>query len=240
VNRRPAARRYWNSLVGIWPSAPLGSERVRNGYTFWERYWASLTVNDLEPRSTRATGDARPAVSAAPRGIDFTIGTAQLMKGGWFPLPPIPAASGLRAGDDNDVLAAGASPEGIEFFVRLAPSGSAVYEVEVVVRRELESPALVGIRYATATGQRFLLVPIADMRFGTAIAQVNLPGLESGGAWEASGPRPAADAAEWTADADVIAASIQAAASTGTRAAWRTVRDTARGGLPAVIDRFLR
>lgn len=239
MNRRSAARRYWNSLIGGWPSETVGPERARDGYTFWERYWASLTVSDLPPRPARATGGVRPPVVTAAGGIDWTFGTAQLLKGGWFPLPPIPAVADLRAGDDDDVLAAAASPEGIEFFVRPG-QGSARYGVEVVVRLEGEFPALVGIRYPATAGQRFLLVPIADMRFGVAIARINLPGLESGVLWEASGPRPVADAAEWAAGADVIAESIQAAASAGTRGAWRAVRDAARGDLQAVIDRFLR
>jgi hypothetical protein len=226
--------------VGAGPGAGAGAERGRDGYTFWERYWASLTVSDLPPRPAPIIGDARPPASVAAPGVGRTAGTARLLEGGWFPLRPVPAGAGLRAGDDDDVLAAASSPAGTEFFVRPGQPGAAWYRVEVVVRQEGKFPALIAIRYPTAAGQQFLLVPIADMRFGAAIAQVNLPGLESGAVWEASGPRPVADAADWTAEAGVIARSIHAAATEGTRGAWRAVRDAAPGDLQTVIDRFLR
>jgi len=236
VTRTSFARRYWDSLTGAVSGVVTGTERARDGYSFWERYWASLTVSKLPPRPTQATKDAQRPTTTAIRTRDWP--TAILPESPWFPLPPVQAAVGLRASDDDDVLATAISPGGVEFFVRQSHDAPARYRVEVVVRQNEDLPALVRIRYPTAAGQRVLLVPVAGPQFGAAASQVELPGMQSGTPWEAAGPEPVASATEWEVDA--VADSIQAAASEATRGAWRAVRDAARDDLRSVIDRFLR
>ena len=235
MTRLPFTRRYWNSLTGAVPGVVTSTKRTRDGYSFWERYWASLTVGTLPPRPTQGTGGTRRFAPTAIRSREWSI--ASLPKGSWFSLPPVPAAIGLRASDDDDVLVTAISEGGLEFFVRRSHGIPARYRVEVVVRQNAELPALVRIRYPTATGQRVLLVPVAVPQFGAAASQIDLPGLESGTPWEASGPEPVAGATEWEVSA--VSDSIQAAASEVTRNAWRAVRDAARGDLQAVIDRAL-
>jgi YVTN family beta-propeller protein len=51
MSRRPFAPRYWRTLRGgslAWSVPAAG--RDRTGYTFWQRYWASLTLTDLSAR----------------------------------------------------------------------------------------------------------------------------------------------------------------------------------------------
>jgi len=48
MSRQPFARRYWSTLTGddmTWRASAVG--RGQAGYTFWQRYWASLTMTDL-------------------------------------------------------------------------------------------------------------------------------------------------------------------------------------------------
>ena len=235
VTRPPFARRYWNSLTGAVSDVVTGNERARDGYTFRERYWASLTVSNLPPRPTQAMQDAWHSMPTT-RFPDHSL-TATVPKDAWFPLPPVPAIAGLRAGDDDDILASESLLDGVEFFVRAGHGDFARYRVEVVLRKNEELPAIVKIRYPIATGHRVLLVPVAGAPFGAAASQVELPGLEALTPWEASRPEQVADAIE--RPADVVVDSIRAAASEATRDAWRTVRDNAHDDLQAVIDRFL-
>lgn len=83
-------RRYWTSLTGGGP-APRTAPRVRAGYGFWARYWASLTLSDLPSHPPR------PSPERAFSG----------------PLAPMMAASG------NQVLTESSSPDGkVVFFLR--------------------------------------------------------------------------------------------------------------------------
>jgi sugar lactone lactonase YvrE len=48
MSRQPFARRYWGTLTGdgmTWGAPAAG--RGQAGYTFWQRYWAALTMTDL-------------------------------------------------------------------------------------------------------------------------------------------------------------------------------------------------
>ncbi|WP_406636439.1 hypothetical protein [Amycolatopsis sp. WGS_07] len=71
-------RRYWDSLSGG-GHPPRIAARVHAGYGFWQRYWASLTVNDLPAKPARsaperAFGTSNSLVMAATgdRVIDET------------------------------------------------------------------------------------------------------------------------------------------------------------------------
>jgi YVTN family beta-propeller protein len=54
---RPFAPRYWRTLRGVgmtWGTPAAGRDPA--GYTFWQRYWAALTVTDLPARTQAPEG----------------------------------------------------------------------------------------------------------------------------------------------------------------------------------------
>jgi hypothetical protein len=232
------ARRYWYSLTGAdAPQGALAVGRGGAGYSFWQRYWASLVMVDLPVKTEMTTAGAaarepeqRPPARHGPRRAAAWSGP------GWFSLPPVPALGGLRAGDEEDLVAEVASPDGrVQCFVRRGRGAPARYRVEVVVRDDGALPAVVSVRYETVAGERLLIVPVVVPKIGPAASQVELPGFESGTIW-ASAPAPA-DLAGW--DDDTVSRSVRAAVNEGTRAAWRQVREATAGHLQQVIDQAL-
>jgi hypothetical protein len=69
MSRQPFARRYWGKLTGgrTAQGAPAVG-RERTGYTFWQRYWASLTMAHLPVKGSAAPSLAWELVPV-PQGL---------------------------------------------------------------------------------------------------------------------------------------------------------------------------
>jgi hypothetical protein len=118
-------RRFWHSLAGgkTRHGSPAAT-RGREGYSFWQRFWASLTgVNlpVLQGRSATMAATTVPAPEAVPAP---EVPTAWRSGSGWFRLPLVPESAPLLAAGGNQVVSETTSADGrVALFVR-APSGS--------------------------------------------------------------------------------------------------------------------
>ena len=231
------ARRYWRSLTeSRTVPGSLVPGRGRVGYSFGQRYWASL-VGVVLP----VAGDAEAAQSRArfssPSQRVRTMPAAGPGLGGWFLLPELHGPAILRASGESRMIAEAAAPDGrTEFFVRQGGT-SRRYVLEVVLRDFDDLPAVVFVRYGTAHGEQVLLVPLTSSEIGSPSAQVELAGIDPHQRWEALGPVPADQASAW--DAGTVAASVTAAVSEATREAWRRVSGSLGPELRQVIERAL-
>ncbi|WP_248958625.1 hypothetical protein [Sphaerisporangium perillae] len=234
-------RRYWSSLTDSGPprdASPAG--RGRHGYTFGQRYWASLIGVDLPIRPEGATARDVRAVAAprSPRPARTEPATGH-PAARWFSLPALTEPAGLLAADDESVAAEAASPDGrTEFFLRRRDAAGADHTLEVVLRDFDELPAVISVRYRQAGGERELLVPMARQDIGPATAQIALPGFDGGTGWEASVPMVVDGTAAW--EPATVATSAGAALNEATRDAWRQVRDLVSDDLRRAIDGALR
>jgi hypothetical protein len=237
VTGSSVARRYWRLLTGS-RTVPesLVAGRGRVGYSFGQRYWASL-VGVILPAVEDAKGARSRAHFSAPSQRVRTMPTADPGLGGWFLLPGLRVPAILQAGDESRVIAEAATPGGrAEFFVRRGGT-SRRYVLEVVLRDFDDLPGVVFVRYGTAHGGRLLIVPLTEAEIGPPSAQVELAGIDVSKRWEVLGPLSADQAATW--DADTVAASVSAAANEATREAWRWVSGSLGPELQRLIERTL-
>jgi hypothetical protein len=240
MSNLPFARRYWNRLTAAGASGGSpAAGRGRTGYGFWQRYWAAFIAADLPVRQeTASAGGGSPAAVPRSPGSARLLTAAGQERAGWFTLAPLPGPAGLRAGDDDDVIVEMASPDGrVEFFVRRSGIAPDLYRIEVVVRDADALPAVIIIRYETADEEQLLLVPVTAQNLGPAVSQVELPGIQPGRNWEASGPLRI-DPAAW--DEDTVTRSVHAAVNEATRNAWRQVGDTLAEPMKQMINRALQ
>jgi len=244
------AGRMWRSFLGgrrAYRPRPAG--RGRDGYTVWQRFWASFTGLNLPPGPFVALSapDAPTAHSNRRVQPEFRPDppSGPLVPGrlppGWFALPAFPQAGGLLAAGSDSVVVQESSPDGgATFLVRASGSGHTEYTLELVLRNaDVGSPLVGAVRYVTADGgEQVLLVPVVQGRFGPPASLVRLLGFtaRSAAGWAALAPVPIASLAFLTArDDGTVAASVRAAANESTRDAWRQVRDLVADDLSRVI-----
>jgi hypothetical protein len=206
----------------------VAGPRARAGYSFAERCLASFLRVGLPPRAVPAAAPTVPIVQAAARP-----GSP------WFSLPVLqPASAVALAAASAERVAAALSPNGsVEFSLYRDEDGegSESYSLEVVLRAGAELPGIVRVSYQPpgATVPAVLLVPVAAASLGPPASQVALPGFVPGTVWEGSGLMPLNEVPGVTAG--VIEASVAAAASEATLAAWRQLA-AGEGDLAALIS----
>ena len=233
----PVARRYWRALTGsrTAPEQPA-TGRGRAGYSFWQRFWASLIGVDLPVVADADNGRSR-ARSAVPSQRVRRMPVTGPGAGGWIMLPELRGPAILQASDESRVIAEAVTPDGrTEFFVRRDRT-SKRYLLEVVLREDDHLPVFFLVRYGTAHGERRLAVPLLASTIGPPSAQVELADMDVSQRWEALGPVPGDQASAW--GAGIVAASVAAAANEATRAAWRQVSGLLGPELAQVINQAL-
>nr|BFD94073.1 hypothetical protein KitaXyl93_54330 [Kitasatospora sp. Xyl93] len=240
------ARRSWRSFTGgmVAHHTPAGV-RARDGYTLWQRFWASFIGADLPSGhlDTVTLLLKKPAEDRHPATREASIDRSRTnpLAPGWFSLPRLPQAGGLAAAGGDTVLLEASSPDGTaRFLVRSHGDSVPEYSLELVVRGiEGAAPLMTAVRYAGPVGpERVLLVPVVQGRFGPAASYVRLPGFVGEG-WAASVPVPVGPDSVW--DVATVALSVGASLNDATRDAWRRVRARiSDAGLRRVIDEELR
>ncbi|KJY41815.1 hypothetical protein VR41_10775 [Streptomyces sp. NRRL B-1568] len=235
------ARRSWMSFTGgRRPGLPRTVERGRAGYALWQRLWASFIGLDLPPRPGAAP--ACHTFAPAPEEQSGKRPPASPFAPGWFALPRLPATRTLSAAGGDSVVLEASSPDGrTGFLVRRHGSGEPEYSLELVVRGadDAARPLLSTVTYRQpGEGERVLLVPVAQGRFGPAAAYVRLRGFDAGTTWAATTPSPVSPDTDW--DLGVVAVSIPAALNEATRDAWRRIREFVNDEVRDVIDGALR
>jgi hypothetical protein len=152
-------------------------------------------------------------------------------------LPELGGLAVLRAGDEDRIVAEAVMPNvRASFFVRRAGS-SGRYFLEVVLRGFDDLPEIVHVRFRGADGERLILVPVAASLVGPPSAQVELAGMDVSQRLEVQSPVPARQVMDW--DEDTVMASVSAAASEGTREAWRQVSSWLSAVLRRAVERSL-
>ncbi|MFJ7066191.1 hypothetical protein [Streptomyces sp. NPDC101115] len=230
MTRGSVVRRSWSSFTtGRRAFAPRAGGRGREGYTLWQRVWASFTGIALPPRPEAAPGPVpRPAPAPQPE--------AARAAAAWFALPSLPETGALTASGNDTVVLEAPSPDGRAVFV-LHRTGdrTAEYALELVVRDTTDQPELATVTYTRQDGEEHtLLVPVFPSRFGVAASFVSLNGFRAGSTWQASGPAPVPETPDWPSAA--VAHSVRAARNEATREAWRRVGERAGQGVRDVID----
>ncbi|MFD0374568.1 hypothetical protein [Streptomyces sp. NPDC127112] len=245
------ARRSWRAFIGAGPAHPRRTaERGREGYTLWQRIWASFIGFDLLPTAQVGRMPARRA-SAVIRG---QASRAEPPRNGspngrpdrtWFTLPPLPGIGGLTAAGGDTVVLEALSPDGeVTFLVRRHGTVRPEYSLELVSDGAGTAQPLVStVKYPGGAGgsEQVLLVPVVRGPFGPAASYVRLPGFAVASAsegWTACAPVPVASSLPW--DTATVAASVRAALNEATRNAWRQVRELVGDDVRAVIDGELR
>lgn len=232
------ARRYWDSLTGAQPSH--GSPHIgpgREGYPFWQRYWASLTDTSLPRRVDDRTASMPGVASAVPwrqRAVSIQPSSSEP---GWFSLPPVPDAAPLLAAGDHHVLLEARTPDGsVEFYVHGSGGSAPRYRLEVVLRDPGAVPAVVTVGYGVEP-RRHLLIPLVGGGIVPPSALVELPGLRARMPWYVSAPSPIRPDMAW--GVDTVSVSVGAAANEFTREAWRRCRALVGADLGRIIDEAL-
>jgi len=210
---------------------PAAEPRERTGYSFAERCLASFLRVSLPPWV---------APAAAP-GV-LTVRAVGRPGSPWFSLPVLQPATALSlAAASAERVAAALSPDGsVEFSVYRDEEreGTESYSLEVVLRADAELPGVIRVSYqpADATAPTVLLVPVTAAPLGPPASRVALPGFAPGTSWEGTGLMPLNKAPG--VSERVIEASVAAAASEATLAAWRQLA-AGGGDLAALISRHV-
>lgn len=238
------AQRSWRSFIGgRQPRLPRTVGRGRDGYTVWQRFWASFIGLDLRPASlgTVSTPEASTDLRILPSREEARSGLpAGRLEPGWFALPPLLDIGGLTAAGGDAVILEASSPDsGARFLVRRHGTVAPEYRLELVLHGiDAARPLVSSVRYATASGsEQVLLVPVIQGRFGRPASLVRLPDFTvdlASAEWTAHAPAPVTPSTAW--NAATVADSVRAALNEATRDAWRQVRELVSDDLRRAID----
>jgi hypothetical protein len=239
---RSVTWRSWRSFLGgREPHFRRVVERRRDGYTLWQRFWASFIGVELPPGRFGVVRTPRTStVAASPSAQDSSRHrprTSRLAPG-WFRLPPLPDISGLAAAGDDAVVLEASCPDGAaRFLVRADWADQPEYTLELVLQGvDAARPLVCPVQYISANGgEQVLLVPVVQGQFGPPASLIRLPGFtaDSAAGWSTAAPSPVTSTTAW--DAETVATSVHAALNEATRDAWRRVQELAGDDLNRVI-----